>query len=124
MTARQIIALRHRLEDQQRELMDRMSRLRERLEIDPAADVLDRVCGIYERELLLGDLARESRILSGVREALREISAGTFGVCAACNAEIPLRRLEAVPWSPFCVRCQESTEAPARAMGQPVHAHS
>jgi DnaK suppressor protein len=42
--------------------------------------------------------------------ALREIREGTFGVCAQCGDDIPVNRLEAVPWSPYCVSCQERAE--------------
>jgi RNA polymerase-binding protein DksA len=57
----------------------------------------------FERELdegLEGD-AREQ--LRQVDEALARIEAGTYGTCSACGKEIPVERLEAVPWTTLCI---------------------
>jgi hypothetical protein len=51
--------------------------------------------------------------LRGLETALRKIQEGTFGHCDSCDCDIPLRRLEAVPWSSLCVACQEVAEAQA-----------
>ncbi len=110
MTARQINRFRLLLEAKQAELLDRIEKKRERLAISEPGDALDRVRNINERESAVRDLAFETRLLKGVQEALREIHVGTFGRCAACDGEIPLRRLQAVPWSPYCVECQQGTE--------------
>lgn len=42
-----------------------------------------------------------------IDEALDRIEAGEFGVCAECGEALPARRLEAIPWARYCVRCQE-----------------
>ena len=57
----------------------------------------------YERELDEGleDDAREQ--LRQVDEALARIEAGTYGTCSACGKEIPVERLEAVPWTTLCI---------------------
>jgi RNA polymerase-binding transcription factor len=110
MTARQINTFRKLLEAKQADLTERIERMRDRLAISERGDVLDRVWNVNERELTVRDLAFDMRLLKSVQEALREIKAGTFGRCAACDHEIPLRRLQAVPWSPYCIRCQELAE--------------
>jgi len=38
---------------------------------------------------------------------LRRIDEGSFGVCLHCEEDISPKRLAAVPWTPFCIRCQE-----------------
>ncbi|HEY7666573.1 MAG TPA: TraR/DksA C4-type zinc finger protein [Actinomycetota bacterium] len=43
--------------------------------------------------------------LQAVEAALRRIDDGTYGVCVRCGAQIPAERLEAVPWTPYCVAC-------------------
>lgn len=110
MTATQIVTFRQQLEARQTEVTDRIQRVRDRLAISERGDTLDRVRIINEREFAVRDLAVEVRLLKDVQEALREIRAGTFGRCAGCDREIPLRRLQAVPWSPYCVECQELAE--------------
>ncbi len=46
----------------------------------------------------------EERLLD-VDRALERVADGTYGYCTACGSKIPLRRLRALPFTPFCVRC-------------------
>lgn len=41
--------------------------------------------------------------LAQVEAALERIEEGTFGICAVCGQEIAEGRLEARPWTPFCI---------------------
>ena len=45
-----------------------------------------------------------------VRESLRRLHSGNFGVCVSCNQEIGEKRLEAVPTAICCLECQEEAE--------------
>jgi DnaK suppressor protein len=45
-----------------------------------------------------------------VDSALDRIREGSFGQCISCGAEINPKRLEAVPWTRFCIACQEKME--------------
>jgi RNA polymerase-binding protein DksA len=45
-----------------------------------------------------------------IDEALQRIRDGNFGVCGNCGDEIGRRRLEALPWTEYCLRCQEAIE--------------
>jgi RNA polymerase-binding protein DksA len=57
----------------------------------------------YERELDEG-LEEDARDqLHQVDEALTRIEEGTYGNCASCGKEIPVERLEAVPWTTLCI---------------------
>ena len=60
-----------------------------------------------ERELAIRNLDRESNLLRNVRAALRRIDEGNFGVCLHCEEDISPKRLAAVPWTAFCIQCQE-----------------
>jgi DnaK suppressor protein len=46
-------------------------------------------------------------LLRNVRGALRRIQDGTFGVCLHCEEDISPKRLAAVPWTAYCIQCQE-----------------
>jgi len=48
------------------------------------------------------DQSREG--LAQVEAALARIDAGTYGICAVCRDEIAEGRLEARPWTPYCIR--------------------
>jgi DnaK suppressor protein len=45
-----------------------------------------------------------------VQKALRRAADGTLGVCLRCEEEIPEKRLKAVPWAAYCLRCQETVD--------------
>ena len=47
-------------------------------------------------------------VLRDVRTALVRIAGGSFGACADCEEEIGVKRLEAVPWAPLCIKCQKA----------------
>lgn len=50
-------------------------------------------------------------ILTQVREALDRIDAGTFGQCVVDGGPIDDARLEAVPWTPYCLAHQAIADA-------------
>ena len=62
------------------------------------------------RELAIAGLNRESTVRRSVESALLRIQDGCFGTCVHCGSEISRRRLEAVPWTPLCIRCQEAAD--------------
>lgn len=52
-----------------------------------------------------------SHTLRDVRDALKRIEDGTYGTCTACGEQIGAARLEAVPWTPYCLKDQEKEDA-------------
>lgn len=80
---------------------------RDGIAIEKSPDALDEVQHAAERELAIRNLDRESQLLRNVRGALRRIDEGIFGVCLHCEEDINPKRLNAVPWTPFCIQCQE-----------------
>ena len=46
-----------------------------------------------------------------IDEALDRLGAGDYGVCLGCDEPIPVKRLLALPWARYCVRCQEQAGA-------------
>jgi len=85
-------------------------RNREAIAIETNSDMLDQIQHATERELELGRLERESNLLRDVRAALRRIDVDRFGLCLNCADEISSKRLAAVPWTPFCISCQETAD--------------
>jgi DnaK suppressor protein len=85
-------------------------RNRDDIAIEKTADAIDEVQLAGERELAIRNLDRESILLRNVRAALARIEDGSFGTCLHCEEEINVKRLNAVPWAPFCIRCQEAAD--------------
>ena len=83
---------------------------RDGIEIEKAADPLDEVQSAGERELAIRNLHRDSTLLRKVRSALTRIAGGTYGPCLHCAEEINAKRLKAVPWTPYCIQCQEAAD--------------
>lgn len=52
----------------------------------------------------------ESRELAQIEEALGRIRQGSYGSCESCGEEIPLARLQALPYATRCVKCQRESE--------------
>ena len=85
-------------------------RNRDDIAIEKTPDALDEVQLAGERELAIRNLDRESSLLRNVRTALARIGDGSYGVCLHCEEDIKPKRLEAVPWAKYCIRCQEAAD--------------
>ena len=67
----------------------------------------DRATASLSKEMVFRQKAQERGLLMLVDAALGRISQGTFGECLNCGQEIGANRLNAVPWSRYCITCQE-----------------
>jgi len=85
-------------------------RWRDEIVIEQAADALDAVQLMRERDLAVGSLARDSNVLRQIRRALARIADGSYGVCLQCGEDISPKRMAAVPWAGFCIKCQEQID--------------
>ena len=109
MTKTETLKYKQMLENKQAELAQ-VLRNREAITIEKSPDALDEVQHAAERELAIRNLDRESNLLRNVRAALRRIDDGSYGVCLHCEEDISPKRLNAVPWTPFCIQCQEAAD--------------
>ena len=74
---------------------------------DFGRDEGDRATASLSKEMTFRQQAQERGLLMLVDAALGRISQGTFGECLNCGQEIGANRLNAVPWSRYCITCQE-----------------
>ncbi len=74
------------------------------------ADVADQAASEYERQSLVHKAATARQMLKNLTQALEQMRQGSFGECVECRGDIELKRLEAIPWARYCVRCQEERE--------------
>jgi DnaK suppressor protein len=82
-------------------------RNRDEIIIEKASDTLDEVQMMGERELAIRNLDRDSNLLRQIRRAQSRIANGTYGVCLHCEEDILPKRMSALPWAAYCVKCQE-----------------
>ncbi len=85
-------------------------RNRDDIAIEKTPDALDEVQLAGERELAIRNLDRESNLLRNVKGGLARIADGSYGICMHCEEEIKPKRLDAVPWTKYCIRCQEAAD--------------
>lgn len=92
-----------------RKLTDTITESKE-MESNVAQDLVDKAETSYTKEFLLSlsDGDREKLLL--IDEALKRLEHGEFGVCQLCQKDIGGKRLEAIPWTPYCIDCQEKAE--------------
>src|SRR5208282_6702277 len=83
---------------------------REGIKVDRSADQLEEIQAASQRALAVCNLDRDFSQLRNARAALRRIEEGSFGACQGCDEDIHPKRLAAVPWAPFCIRCQEAVD--------------
>lgn len=64
----------------------------------------------FIRNISLEVTGKEVEVLRQIDRALEKIDEGTYGVCDLTDAEIPKRRLEAIPYATMTVAAQEKLE--------------
>ncbi|MEM1206044.1 MAG: TraR/DksA family transcriptional regulator [Acidobacteriota bacterium] len=77
---------------------------------DNADDFADRANNSYNRETMFALSTAERSMLFAIDEALERVEMKTFGICTHCGEEIGAARLRAVPWTRYCIECQELQE--------------
>ena len=73
-------------------------------------DVADQAVLSYQKELIFSQGTEGHSQMSLVRLALERLREGTFGECLHCGRPIGEKRLDALPWTPYCIECQEKVE--------------
>lgn len=48
----------------------------------------------------------ETRELLQIDDAIAKFNGGSYGCCEGCQKQIPLARLEALPYATLCIKCQ------------------
>lgn len=78
---------------------------------DDLQDAADHAVQSYQKELLFLQGSKGHNQLTQVRSALERLEEGSFGECQQCGNPIGEKRLEAVPWTSYCISCQEKIES-------------
>jgi DnaK suppressor protein len=64
----------------------------------------------FEQEFTLGLMEAEEDTLSLIEAALERIDGGNYGRCVECDGAITKARLNAIPYTPVCIKCAEQRE--------------
>ena len=75
-----------------------------------AMDMADKAESSYTKEFLLSLSDTERKQLQLIDAALSRIEDCSYGICQTCQTAISKKRLDAVPWAPNCITCQQKAE--------------
>ncbi len=64
----------------------------------------------YEQEFTLSLMQTEGDTLEAIELALERIEGGLFGQCDDCGGIVSKTRLNAIPYTPFCIKCAQRME--------------
>jgi DnaK suppressor protein len=111
MDGRQIQRFKTLLELRQHELRVNIEHLLQYArKAEPEPDTVDQATSEHERESALQRTNIDQQLLQTIESALGRIREGNFGKCLSCGNEIDIKRLQAVPWTRYCIQCQEDFE--------------
>lgn len=101
------------LRSKQQELLDSYERDKAAGNAQPddgIQDLADKAASAYSKELNFSLSDGERNSLKLVEEALDRVREGTYGSCTNCGNTIGEKRLQAIPWTAYCIDCQELVE--------------
>jgi DnaK suppressor protein len=113
MEKKKLDSFKKRLETRQVELRRTVTRTQQdgrTADEEATQDIADRAASSYNKEFLFHQSNNDRQLLQMVEGALDRIREGVFGQCISCGEEINAKRLEAVPWTRYCISCQEKME--------------
>lgn len=79
-----------------------------------AFHMADQGTDMMQRETEFLHVERDGKLLADVEEALEKIEKGEYGNCELCESVINFERLEFLPYSKLCIKCQSQEEDPRR----------
>jgi len=115
LTKQQIVHFKQRLLDLQKEISDVFQdTVKSVIEPDESKGYsqhqADEGTDDFVKNINLEVNSKERDILRQIDRALEKVDEGTYGVCDLTQEEIPLKRLEAIPYATMTVKAQEQFE--------------
>ena len=79
-------------------------------DLEATQDPADMAANAYTKELLISMSANDRMLLHLIDEALQRVEKGEYGECVNCGEQVQIKRLDAVPWARYCLKCQDLQE--------------
>jgi DnaK suppressor protein len=107
LSMRQVLVIRR--DALRKALAGDLSMLKE-LRAQASGDVVDAALDSVQDEINSQLAEVESRELSKIEYALDRMRGGQYGICEGCGCNIPMARLNALPYATYCIKCQREAE--------------
>ena len=72
----------------------------------------------FEQEFTLSLMENDEETLSHIEAALERIEEGVYGLCVECEGKILKTRLQAIPFTPYCIKCASKAQGTSRRSAQ------
>jgi DnaK suppressor protein len=99
--------------NKERELREEIARFEDEVRETPdgVEDPVDEATTSQNKATALEENTLASDTLIEVENALGRIEEGTYGNCLDCGRAIEPARLDAIPWTPYCLEDQQKHDA-------------
>jgi DnaK suppressor protein len=81
---------------------------------DNIGDEIDTASQTAEKEMYFELASSDKNTINAINDAIAKIESKNYGKCECCDNPIPIERLEAIPWTRYCIQCQEEAEHPKK----------
>ncbi len=75
----------------------------ENLGVNESGDMVDIASKLYQTDFFLQMADYDKEKLQLLDKALEKIANGSYGICEGLNKPIEEKRLDAIPWTPYCI---------------------
>lgn len=108
--------LNHQLKELQGKIGEVVNELSEDSKVIP--DISDRATKEADLNFGLRVQDREQKLIEKIKQALKRIDDGSFGICESCEEMIDIKRLKARPVTTLCIDCKLEQEKDERSRGE------
>ena len=84
---------------------------RDELITERVNDPMDQIQNRMDMDMAVLVLNTDFKTQKAVESAIALLDTGEYGICQDCGEPINPKRLEAIPWTTFCVSCQEKHDS-------------
>lgn len=91
-------------------VLDKLTSEMQIFDVDSPQDTADQCTRNLAKEYLFRQTSQRRNLVRMIEAALRRTNDGSYGTCVTCGDDISRKRLEALPWTDCCLRCQEAVE--------------
>ena len=104
-------ALQKRLAEMRTDMLETVRKKQDREVVETeTGDEADQATASIEKEIAFELNDNERLMLDEIEAALRRLEKGTFGTCEGCRKPIDAKRIQALPFVRYCIRCQSTHE--------------
>lgn len=110
MEKKELEKFKKKLEQVKEELQKVIEASEEDIDTGNSIDELDQATELIEQMTGFAVSSNFHHNMIEVDAALKRIENNTFGKCTNCQKEIPLKRLQVLPFTQYCIECQRESE--------------